>query len=104
MKAHIKSRREKERELERSEILRCFKMFAFTLCQDFDFDEEKVKKAINLISEYSEELYHDPERWIQVDDYLYDNGVKIFERENIDERLSAAQDIHRENGRKWRQY
>lgn len=105
LKAHIETPQEAEKKLQKSEIVRIFKIMAFVLCQDFGFGYSRVKKAIDLISQYSQELYQDPEKWIQVDDYLYNKkNVRMFPKENIEERIEASRDIHKEAGQKWRQY
>lgn len=104
MKAHVKTEEEQNRENEKCEIVRFLKILTFVLLQDLEFDPQKVKIIIESANQYSEELFHDPEKWGQLDDYLIDKGINIYPKEDINERLEASRDIHKKAGKKWRKY
>lgn len=46
-----------------------------------------------------------PEIWYYIDEILIDNySMDFFEPENLQEREKAVKQIHKENGKKWRDY
>lgn len=106
MKAHVKTAQEKASLLEKSEIMRINKIWMIALNQEFCFGKKRLLDVYAKVCSISGELYEDPEYWLKIDELLLDNlGFSdIIEREDLNEREQAAKEIHKENGKKWRQY
>ena len=106
MKAHIPSKAEIERKLTKEEILRINKIWLFAIGQMVRISTERERKLYEYVYDIAGELYEDPENWLRIDDFVIDNlGLEgVFERENYDEREEVAKDLHKKNGKKWRQY
>ena len=106
MKAHVQSKQEKLSLLEKEEIMRINKIWMLTLNQVFGFGAERLVKAFSAVCKYSGNLYEDPEYWQEVDHLLVDKMQfgDFIEREDLEEREKTMLEVHRANGKKWRDY
>ena len=106
MKARVKTAKEKADILSRQEVSRIFKLCCVCLNQAFGFGEKRMKDFCIAVSQLSAKIHETPEQWYYMDEYLIDkyNMGDIFEREDIDEREATTKLIHKEHGRKWREY
>lgn len=106
MKAHVKTKREIEKELELSEILRLNKLWLYVIGHTVRISKERLKNCYAEMCEYAGRVYEDPELWLNVDDYVLDELKlhDVFQREDYDEREKLSAQIHKENGKKWRCY
>jgi len=106
MKARIRTNKIIQKELSHDEINRIFKLCCLCLNEQFGFGEKRLKKFCYRLSQMSVEVYEKPEQWYYIDEYLFKqyNMADMFTPENIDERELASYQIHKEEGKKWRQY
>lgn len=105
MKARVKTRRDIEYQLQRKEIERINKLWLFALHQCFEFGNVRLRKIYQEICDISEKAYNMPEIWYYIDELLIDNySMDFFEPENLQEREKTVKQIHKENGKKWRDY
>ena len=107
MKAHVKSKREIEKALEMSEILRINKIWLYAIGENVRISKERLRSLYAAVCEVAGKLYEDPELWLRVDDYIFDSlGFEegVFYREDYDEREKLSAEIHKANGKKWRCY
>lgn len=105
MKARVKTRRDIEYQLQRKEIERINKLWLFSLHQCFEFGNVRLRKIYQEICDISEKAYNMPEIWYYIDELLIDNySMDFFEPENLQEREKAVKQIHKQNGKKWRDY
>lgn len=106
MKARVKTPRQKYLELEKREIARINKIWMTALNQVYGFGEKRLLEVYADVCERSGEIFNNPEQWYYIDELLLDkfHMADLFEREDIGEREQTAKEIHKENGKKWRQY
>lgn len=106
MKARIKTEKEKADELSRAEVNRIFKLCCLCLNENFGFGEKRMKDFCIGISKISAKIHENPEQWYYIDEYLLDHYHMddVFKREDLEERELATKQIHKENGKKWRDY
>lgn len=104
MKAHVKTWVEKQKELDRQEVSRVFKLCLMALYRDFGFGQKRLDRALKAISKVAVEAYETPEQWFYIDELLVDRYNLPFDKEDISEREKTAAIIHKEHGKKWRKY
>lgn len=106
MKARTRTSETIQKELTHDEINRIFKLCCLCLNEQFGFGEKRLKKFCYRLSQMSVEVYEKPEQWYYIDEYLLDHYHMddVFKREDLEERELATKQIHKENGKKWRQY
>lgn len=106
MKARIRTSETIQKELTHDEINRIFKLCCLCLNEQFGFGEKRLKKFCYRLSQMSVEVYEKPEQWYYIDEYLlgHYHMDDVFKREDLEERELATKQIHKENGKKWRQY
>lgn len=106
MKARIRTSETIQKELTHDEINRIFKLCCLCLNEQFGFGEKRLKKFCYRLSQMSVGVYEKPEQWYYIDEYLLDHYHMddVFKREDLEERELATKQIHKENGKKWRQY
>lgn len=106
MKARVKTDLEKLSWLERSEIMRINKIWMIALHNKLNYGQNGLMTVYSEVCKIAGELYEDPEHWDTVDELLC--GKYDFEdflpREDVDEREKIARELHKEHGKKWRQY
>lgn len=106
MKARVKTKYDYLSYLETSEIARVNKIWMVALNQELGIGAERLLRVFEKVCSMSSELYEDPERWMQIDDIIFKRfGFDDFlPREDLDEREEAAKEIHKLNGKKWRDF
>lgn len=106
MKARVKTDLEKLSWLERSEIMRINKIWMIALHNKLNYGQNGLMNVYSEVCKIAGELYEDPEYWDTVDELLcskYD-FEDFLPREDVDEREKIAKELHKEHGKKWRQY
>jgi hypothetical protein len=105
VKARIKTELERIAELDRSEILRINKVWMIALHSHLNFQKNGVSNMYAEVCKIAGELYETPERWYYIDEKLREWELDEFlPPEDLEEREKTIAEIHREHGRKWRQY
>lgn len=106
MKARIKTKYDYMSYLEMSEIARVNKIWMVALNQELGIGAERLLRVFEKVRSMSSDLYEDPERWMQVDDIVFNRfGFDDFlPHEDLDEREEAMKEIHKLNGKKWRDF
>lgn len=104
MKARIKTKRQQRKELEKEEINRINKLWLYVLSDVCGYEGEKLAEIFLKVNEQAVEVYETPEMWYYIDEKLIDQFKIPFPRENLSERETAVKQIHKEHGRKWRDY
>ena len=97
MKARIQSDKEKIIQYENKLIMRTLKMACIVLAEEYGFGQQRIERFCCQMCNKGTYLIENPEQWVRIDEYLIDKCKlnAIFERENLDERESAARAIRK---------
>lgn len=104
MKAHVKTREEKETEENRKMTNRAFKIALIAISDELGVGAKRLHRVAKKMQEVGIKLYETPENWYYADEYLIDRCGLGFDREEISERQRAAEQVHKMHGKKWRKF
>lgn len=104
MKAHVKTREEKQIEEDRKATNRVFKIALIAISDELGIGAKRLHRVMEKMSDIGSKLYETPENWYYADEYLIDRCGLPFEHEEISERQKAAEQVHKMHGKKWRKY
>ena len=104
MKAHISTKQEIEAKLELDEILRLNKLWIYTIGRCVRISKERLRDLYANVCQMAGDIYEDPELWVRVDEYIFDQLelIEAFEPEDYEEREWVAEQKHKEHHKKWR--